>query len=293
MWKRAVAAGLERATRVEPVRRMARQASRRGYLPVNAQQFMHVQERFTVRIGGAGQTFEYGATDADAVGRHLFWSGLDHWEAESWREFVPIARSARGFLDIGAFTGCYSLVAATVNPRLRAIAFEPVPGVYERLVHNVALNGLGDRTTTVPAAVSSAVGTARFYVPDREMPDTGFLETSLRRSQEAGRWQEVLTTTVAAALPADFPVDVVKIDVEDAEGHVVTSMLDVLAAHRPVVFIELLATGSYAEAVEALSSLGYCFFHLTAQGRVPVERPTPVPGARYFNYLCVPPGGSP
>ena len=218
---------------------------------------MHIEPAFTVAIGNGLGTFRYSATDADAVGRHLFWTGLSQWEHESWREFIPLARKARGFLDVGAFTGCYSLVAATANPSLRALAFEPVPGVYDRLTTNIAINNLSSRVTAIPAAVSNSNGTERFFIPDRAMPDTGFLQSSLRQSEEAGTWHHVQTTTIESALPGGFDVDLVKIDVEDAEGPVVESMRDVLAHHRPTIFIEFLATGSYQQAGAVLAELDY------------------------------------
>jgi len=120
------------------------------------------------------------------------------------------------------------------------------------------------------------------------MPDTGFLDSSLRQSQEAGTWHEVPTTTIAAALPDGFHVDLVKIDVEDAEGPVVESMIDVLTEHRPIIFIEFLATGSYDQAADALAALGYSFVHLTANGRVRVDRPAPESDAEFMNYMCLP-----
>ncbi len=288
MWKRRAASALEFGSRLRPLRLAARQATQRGLLPPNAQQFMHIEPTFTVAVGDGLGTFRYSATESDAVGRHLFWTGLSRWEHESWREFIPLARTARGFLDVGAFTGCYSLVAATVNPSLRALAFEPVPGVYDRLTTNIAINNLSSRVTAIPAAVSNSNGTERFFIPDRAMPDTGFLQSSLRQSEEAGTWHQVRTTTIESALPSGFHVDLVKIDVEDAEGPVVESMRDVLAHHRPTIFIEFLVTGSYRQAGGVLAELGYDIFHLTDAGRVPVTQPRPAPHDRFFNYLCVP-----
>lgn len=288
MWKQRAASALERGTRWRPVRLALRQVTQRGILPPNALQFMHIEPEFTVDIGDGLGTFRYSATEADAVGRHLFWTGLSRWEVECWREFIPLARTARGFLDVGAFTGCYSLVAATVNPSLRALAFEPVPGVYDRLTTNIAINNLASRVTAIPAAVSNSNGTERFFIPDRPMPDTGFLQSSLRESEEAGTWHPVQTTTIEAALPDGFHVDLVKIDVEDAEGPVVESMRDVLEQHRPTILIEFLATGSYEQAGAVLGELGYDISHLTDVGRVPVAQPQPEPDARFMNYLCVP-----
>jgi FkbM family methyltransferase len=50
-------------------------------------------------------------------------------------------------LDVGAYTGIFTLVGTLVNPNLKAHAFEIVPDVYDALRENCARNGILDRTT--------------------------------------------------------------------------------------------------------------------------------------------------
>ena len=76
MWKKRLAQSLSIATRVSTGSRVARAVAGTRLLPPNALQFMHIDRRFTVHIGQDLGTFDYDATDADAVGRHLFWGGL-------------------------------------------------------------------------------------------------------------------------------------------------------------------------------------------------------------------------
>jgi FkbM family methyltransferase len=202
---------------------------------------------------------------------------------------IPLAAEAHCFVDIGSFTGAYTLVACAVNSHLRCLAFEPVPEVYERLCANISLNGWSHRATAINAAVSRASGTEMFWLPDRSFPDTGHLSSSARVDRERqGSWVPVPTTTLSAALPEGTKVDLMKIDVEDAEGPVVASIANVLARDRPAVVIEMLTSGSYEQAAEILSRLGYAFYHLTADGTIPVDRPTPRIGDPHMNYLCLP-----
>jgi FkbM family methyltransferase len=237
--------------------------------------------------------FAYRGSHSDVVARALYWEGLRKWERETWREFIPLAQSARGFLDIGAFTGAYSLAACAANPHLRCLAFEPVPSVHGRLVANIDLNGWSDRATAVNVAVSDQCGHARFFLPHRRFPDTGHLETSLRHADlERGSWVTVPTATLASMVPDGFPVDLLKIDVEDAEGPVIRGLLSLLTEHRPAIIIELLPTGGFRELPDALDAFGYSYFHLTRRGRIAVERPVPVDGDASMNYLCLPPPGT-
>jgi FkbM family methyltransferase len=275
------------------LRSVPRRASARGLARLSSRvadrlKNVPVEGQFNVRVA-RGTSFRYLASPSDAVGRALYWSDLRRLERETWTQFVPLAARARCFVDIGSFTGAYTLVGCAVNSRLRCFAFEPVPQVYERLCTNIGLNGWGHRVTAVHAAVSGTSGAERFWLPDREFPDTGHLDSSARVELEAGgSWVEVPTTTLSSALPEGTTVDLMKIDVEDAEGPVVASIADVLARDHPAVVIEMLATGSYEQAVEILSALGYTFHHLTGEGMIAVDRPAPRVGDPHMNYLCLP-----
>lgn len=279
---------LRLTAKARPIRSFYRQLSHRNRLPIKSVADMPVDRVFNVRVERDAR-FTYIGGDSDVVGAALYWGNLARWEPETWREFIPLARNARGFLDIGAFTGGFTLVACAVNTDLRCVAFEPVPNVHSRLAENVAINGWSDRALTINAAVSDSIGTSRFFLPSKELPDTGYLETSLRSSgSQTGRWVTVATTTVNASLPPEFPVDLVKIDVEDSEGAVVRGLADMLADNTPAIVIELLASGGYAEVGDVLDEIGYDYFHLTAQGCVSVKHPSPVEGDPFMNYLCVP-----
>jgi FkbM family methyltransferase len=250
---------------------------------------MAVDGEFDVPVGD-GLSFRYAGTPDDIVARHLFWGDLRRWEGETWPHFIALARQARGFLDVGAFTGTYSLVACAVNPEIRCVAFEPVPAVFDRLAVNVALNGWHDRVDLVNAAAGEAVGQARFHVPGRALPDTGFLEGSWRMPEVGsdGRTIELPVTTVPAALEPDFPVDLVKVDVEDAEASVFRGMAGLLAMHRPAIVVELHSWGGFDEVADILDGIGYDYFHLSRLGKVPVARPDPVESDPCRNFLCVP-----
>jgi len=63
--------------------------------------------------------------------------------------------------DIGANVGLYSIYAAKVHD-CRVFAFEPSVFNLELLARNVFLNGLQERVTIVPVAVSDALGPSLF-----------------------------------------------------------------------------------------------------------------------------------
>jgi hypothetical protein len=53
------------------------------------------------------------------------------------------------------------------------------------------------------------------------------------------------------------PPDIIKIDVEGAEGFVLRGALNVLKQHGPIVFVEIHSPALFAECSNLLSGLGY------------------------------------
>ncbi len=70
-------------------------------------------------------------------------------------------------LDIGASTGCYTLLAAH-HKGLHVFAFEPVPLAWDVLTANVQLNDLEDRVHTWKIAVGEHEGVDTFHVVEPE-----------------------------------------------------------------------------------------------------------------------------
>lgn len=258
-------------------------------MPKRLWRAMPVECVFSVRVGG-GASFVYESTKQDHIGTSLYWGGISAYESETFPSFIDLARNARGFLDIGACTGLYTLVASAVNPNLTTYAFEPVPQFYERLRRHIALNGLESRCRTVGKAVSDREGWAILFVPENVYPDTSHLANVGPPDSRAGRRVNVEVTTVPGSLPAEQAVDLIKIDVEGAEGPVIAGMRELLAREQPTLIVEFLPWGSGDTAQAVLDELGYRYFHLTDQGPIEVESATPHTLSAHRNYLCAPSG---
>lgn len=57
-------------------------------------------------------------------------------------------------IDIGAQVGVVSSYLAKKWPKLKVVAYEPMPENYANLVKNIAANGVSDRVTAIPKAVT-------------------------------------------------------------------------------------------------------------------------------------------
>lgn len=81
----------------------------------------------------------------------------DRLEEAAERAFLAAHLSpGEWFADVGANIGLYTLSLLSRVPEARALAFEPLTRLRERLDHNLALNGLADRAVVRAEAVGPA-----------------------------------------------------------------------------------------------------------------------------------------
>ena len=84
------------------------------------------------------------------------------FEAYTQRLVSRLVRRAATFVDVGAHTGFYSLLAAQHNPTVRVLACEPIPETADILERNVRENCPG-RVTVHRCAISATTGPATIY----------------------------------------------------------------------------------------------------------------------------------
>lgn len=177
---------------------------------------------------------------------------------------LATVRSCPGLvLDVGANTGVYALIAASVRGS-RVVAFEAYAPVAQMLADNLALDPSA-RVSVVRAAVGDEDGEVELFVP----PSTGPVETSASLEHD---FKEGARPTRVPALRLDTwwaqagrpPVRVVKVDVEGAEHRVLAGARALLSDARPVVFCELLPGARFDQVQEVLTDAGYRDVRLSA-----------------------------
>ncbi len=90
----------------------------------------------------------------------LYWEGPLKFEYTDI--FLDLIKKINCFYDVGANIGYYSLLAATINPRLQAISFEPATGPLFFLKENVRINDLSN-IRVESLALSDRSGEIDFY----------------------------------------------------------------------------------------------------------------------------------
>jgi FkbM family methyltransferase len=184
------------------------------------------------------------------------------------RAFLRLLHPGDVVVDVGANAGYFTLLFSDIVGTAGEVhAFEPIAPTFERLSQTIRDAQRFDNVTLTCAACGEADGVATMLVPGG---DWG--QAALTR-HATGSWasEATLTRFETAIVPLDSylaakapgRVDFMKLDAEGAELGVLQGSARTLAAHRPLLSIELYGEWTrdfgYAPAdlVQFLEAIGY------------------------------------
>ena len=158
-------------------------------------------------------------------------------------------RPGATFYDVGANVGFFTLIAARrVGAKGNVVALEPAPGTVARLRRNVEANNFRN-VQVVEAAVGGTVGRATLA------RGSSSLDARLAHAGQVGEDVAMLTLDHGVGVLGWPPPTLIKLDIEGAEVDALRSMLQVVAAHRPTLIIEV--HWCKEQVLEQLGRLGY------------------------------------
>jgi FkbM family methyltransferase len=177
---------------------------------------------------------------------------ISYWEI--WHEFcydsIAIERP-RCVVDVGANIGAFALYQAIVKHADHVIAFEPSPHVFPRLAKNMKNNNLLN-VRLVNAAVGEKEGVLSFS--EGKMSING-------QVSEFGPLK-VPCVTLDAALAGEPIIDILKIDAEGYETHILKGASETLQKTRRVA-LELHYPGEREEIDSLLLPHGFSLVKMT------------------------------
>jgi FkbM family methyltransferase len=167
------------------------------------------------------------------------------FEAAEFAMFLPTVRPDDTVWDVGANIGIYAVLLGRAAHRGHVVSFEPVPETRQRLVGNVARNGLMN-VTIEPLALSDKEGEAHMAVhADAHGCDYIDVAHEADPARTAGTTLtqaiDVHTTTGAAYAersPHGAP-DVIKVDIEGHEPEFLEGAWSIIAERRPTLMMEV------------------------------------------------------
>jgi FkbM family methyltransferase len=151
---------------------------------------------------------------------------------EEMNAFIVETKGKNCLLDVGALHGIFSLVFAAINRERRAVAIEPSPIAFAKLLYNIRKNGLQSNICSHEVALSSASGTLQMYYQWEHSIAAPLSEPGEMISVDKIPG-DVLCNKLA------FKPDVIKIDVEGHELKVINGLIQTIKFLKPLVFLEV------------------------------------------------------
>lgn len=167
-------------------------------------------------------------------GRGVFLQGLDIEPELAYLSRFLVADSV--FIDIGANSGVYTVMAAAYATNGTVIAYEPFPVMSGYLLDNIMYNNLTNvRVRTF--GISNVTGSKKFFL-NRGMPNSFSFSRNVDNAGEI----ELFTQTLDDALSMEqLPrVDYIKIDAEGEEQKIIEGATRVIKQYRPIIQTEVL-----------------------------------------------------
>jgi FkbM family methyltransferase len=155
------------------------------------------------------------------------------YERAEFEALEELLRPGDIVIDVGANVGLHAVFCgARVGPEGRVLAFEPEPVNHGYLVRNVERNGLRNVDVFLKGAGGRS-GTLRLYLAPGNVGthSAAAIEGGAAIDVEIVRLDDFLRDRVRR-------VDLVKIDVEGYEAHVMAGLEETVARDRPALLIE-------------------------------------------------------
>lgn len=256
--------------------------------------------RLTGRGGQRGQTsgLSRHAGAGDMAGAVLLLpAGWEDWYADGTYEpgiagaLKRLVRPGDVCIDAGAHFGYFTLMLARLSsPGGRVYAFEANPDNAQVVRANVRANRLRRRVTVEQAAVASTEGTIELYAP----PTAGSTEwtTDAGFAYRTGGSPPSPPLVVPSVqldrfLAALDRADVIKMDIEGAEGAVLPTLEPQLRRLRPAIVLEFHREVGWP-AIGALLAAGYSLESLDGS---PLPRPQSADDVPY-QLVALPPASA-
>jgi FkbM family methyltransferase len=199
-------------------------------------------------------------------------------KARQDRDYPLLQKLAQGkhyIFDVGANHGLASLVMSTSMAQTGEIyAFEASEETCQVARNNLALNGLAQRVRVINALIAEQTGQLVDFYWDHASGGASIIPGYLGHEAPLKKITLSLDTFCEAQ---DIVPDLIKIDIEGAEGRALAGMRKILANLRPAVVVELhswremTVEHNAAQILELLLPLDYQMIYL--RNRVPIDDP--------------------
>ena len=241
-------------------------------VPPSMQDYIFFKGQFAVKTMSGNQFYlmNWGHPTYELENK-IFWSGLysidESTSIKVWEELSMVSST---IIDIGANTGIFTLVAKSVNPNAKVIAFEPITRIYEKLLKNIYINKYDAAAFDI--GISNFDGEQEIYdFPDIKNPYSASLDPQLS-NEISTRSQFDLKKTLISTNKLDSFINeirikeltntLIKIDVEQHEAFVLDGMKKMMQDLKPIILIEILNNEIGGAVSKFMQNYNYNYFKI-------------------------------
>lgn len=167
------------------------------------------------------------------------------WEKNELRLFSILARYATVVFDVGANIGVYSILAEKVNKTAEIYAFEPYSTNYDKLLLNIEKNQCRNISPQM-LALGDENKIISFNVPKNTAVNTSVASANAVFTAAWREFDEMQEIQVPQTTVDDFvkekniqKIDLIKMDVEYYEMHVLKGAVETIKKFKPAVLCEI------------------------------------------------------
>ncbi len=203
----------------------------------------------------------------ESIANDIFYSGIfGNYEGETIRLWYEISKEVNGLiLDIGAFSGIYSLVAASANKQSNIVAFEPHPNNFDLLCKNIQINEFSNITSD-NRAISNKTGKVVFYnySEDGDNPP-GFTLINHRYVDSQSSTLSCAAISFKEYLESNHKEQILslaKLDIERAEFIILRDGIERIQTDQTIIFCEILDRDSIFKIFGLFNKIDYVFINI-------------------------------
>ncbi|KPU61406.1 methyltransferase, FkbM family domain protein [Pseudomonas fluorescens] len=229
-----------------------------------------------IEISGV-PSFAMFSNNDDFVVQAYFWKGADAYESTSLKLWTALARRSASILDVGAYSGVYSLAASKASPKSKIYAIEALDRVYSRLLINKAANSAAN-INCFNFAVSDCDSEIELLIysgQDVLVSGSSTVPEACDREPHESKRVKSLSLDSFIQSNAIPNVGLIKIDAEGAEHLILKGAHKTISSALPDIICELLPAAKTNEIISLFGSLGYRYYKISESTMKLVEHLIP------------------
>lgn len=165
-------------------------------------------------------------------------SGKFNYENGSIFLFSKLSEISKNIIDVGSYTGIFSITASLSNPNSHIYSFEPVSFISSRLWDNIKLNdiknievfnfALGDKKQTIKSSIkfNPLTFTSGFSIHNSKNLYEEKIDIKIFRLDDLNL--------------SKLKIDLIKIDAERNEDQVIDGAFSIISKSKPIIIMEFL-----------------------------------------------------